>query len=259
MSPRIWTVVALMAAAPTAATAQRLAESVRDLGTGTLRFSYATRPAVVICDDNIYIGDDHVGWNDSGRDHGTNCRNGPARVELEVRDGRVRNVELVRRRTSLTQGAVDLGEVSAPRAARYLLSLGRTAPGHPGEHAIFAAVLADVDGVWRDLLDIARDRTAPRDARKGALFWVGQEAADSVTRGLADVASDEDEDQSVRDAAIFALSQRSGPEAVPVLMDLARTARQAKTRRTAMFWLAQSEDPRVPVFFENILVKGGGG
>jgi len=37
-------------------------------------------------------------------------------------------------------------------------------------------------------------------------------------------------------------------------MKLARTAKQAKTRRTAMFWLARSSDPRVVPFFEEILL-----
>ena len=39
---------------------------------------------------------------------------------------------------------------------------------------------------------------------------------------------------------------------VEPLMELARTAREAETRRAAMFWLAQSEDPRVLSIFEEI-------
>jgi len=171
----------------------------------------------------------------------------------------VRGVELVRRTASRTRGAVDLGEVPAPGAARYLLEVARTAPTRAGEHAVFAAVLADVEGLWRGLLDVAKDRSVTKGVRKSALFWVGQEAADSATRGLSQVAADDDEEQDVRNAAVFALSQRPADESVPVLMDLARTAGQAETRRTAMFWLAQSEDPRVPAFFEKILVGRGGG
>ena len=40
---------------------------------------------------------------------------------------------------------------------------------------------------------------------------------------------------------------------MPILMELARTAREAETRRSSMFWLAQSEDDRVIGFFEEIL------
>jgi hypothetical protein len=59
-------------------------------------------------------------------------------------------------------------------------------------------------------------------------------------------------------AAVFALSQRPDHESVPVLMDVARTAPHPDTRRSAMFWLAQSEDERVYAFFEEILVRKGG-
>ncbi len=53
---------------------------------------------------------------------------------------------------------------------------------------------------------------------------------------------------------MFALSQRPTDEGVPILMDVARTATQAETRRSAMFWLAESEDPRVVAFFEEVLL-----
>ncbi len=36
-----------------------------------------------------------------------------------------------------------------------------------------------------------------------------------------------------------------------------REAAQAETRRSALFWLAQSEDPRVVPFLEEILVGRG--
>jgi len=247
-------VLALVAVLPVGAAAQDLAADVAAAGSATVRFTYRTRPDVEICDEDIRIGDDHVGWRGSGWRHATHCRRGPAEVELDVREGRVRGVEVVRSRASATRGAVDLGEVPAPDAARYLLGLARIAPDRAGEHAVFAAVLADVTGLWRDLLGLARDRSVPRKARKSALFWIGQQAADSATRGLREVASDDDEAQDVRNAAIFSLSQRDASESVPALMDLASTAQNAETRRTAMFWLAQSDDPRVPGFFESILL-----
>jgi HEAT repeat protein len=108
-------------------------------------------------------------------------------------------------------------------------------------------------------MGLARDRSLDEDVRTSALFWVGQEAADAVTEGLAEVALDEDEDQDVRDAAVFALSQRPADEAVPILMEIARTAPHIQTRRSAMFWLAQSKDERVYAFFEEILLARGGG
>ena len=185
----------------------------------------------------------------------TNCRFGTAEVELEVRDGLVRDVDIVRDLDERTSGAIDLGDVSPEVAARYLLSLaydGATADG--AEEAVLPAMLADVDDIWRDLLHMARDRRLHEGVRKNTLFWLGQEAANAATQGLAEVALDEDEDQEIRNSAIFALSQRPPDEGIPVLMEVARSGEEVETRRTAMFWLAQSNDERVVDFFEEILL-----
>ena len=86
-----------------------------------------------------------------------------------------------------------------------------------------------------------------------ALFWVGQEAGDRWPPPWVPWRTDPDEDREVRDAAVFALSQRPADEAIPALMELARTAPDPETRRSAMFWLSRSDDPRVVPFFEAIL------
>jgi HEAT repeat protein len=57
----------------------------------------------------------------------------------------------------------------------------------------------------------------------------------------------------VRKQAIFALSQRSTDEAVPALIRIARTNDDPELRKTALFWLGQSEDPRAVSLFEEIL------
>jgi HEAT repeats len=244
-----------------AAAAQALARRVADAGDGSVRFTYATRPDVEICDQGIRMGDNRMQWRSHGwDDEPTNCRYGSADVELGIRDGQVRSVELIQRRSQLTAAATDLGEVDPGDAARYLIGVARTAGSRRvADEALMPAVLADADDLWRDLMAVAKDRGVDAGVRKSALFWVGQEAADVVTTGLADVARDEDENQGVRDAAVFALSQRPAEEGVPVLMDLARTAHEAKTRKSALFWLAQCDDPRVIPFFEEILLGKRGG
>ena len=73
------------------------------------------------------------------------------------------------------------------------------------------------------------------------------------------MAAAEDEDQDVRDAAVFALSQRDPDESVPILIEIAATAREARTRRSAFFWLAQIDDARVPAFFRDVLLRSPGG
>jgi hypothetical protein len=261
MSARVLWAVLVAAVVPATAAGQDLARRVSAVEDGTVRLSYATREGVEICAQGIRMGEHHVWWRSGDwEDEGVDCRVGSAEVELRVRDGLVRDIEILRRVRDRTTGATDLGTVPAEESARYFLALARGDGATRGdEDFILPAYLADVEEVWRDLLAVAKDREVRRGVRSSALFWVGQEAADAATEGLAEVAFDEDEEQDVRDAAIFALSQRPNDEAVPLLMDLARTAEQAKTRKTAMFWLAQSKDDRVLAFFEEILLGRGGG
>lgn len=255
-------VLAVLAAGlvPAAAPGQELARRVAAVDDGTVRLTYPARPGVQICDEGIRLGEHNVLWHAGRGDGAGNCRTGPVEVELHLRSGAVRGVELIRRKADRTGSALDLGSVPAGEAARFLLEVARRggSAGRGEEDAVLPAVLADVQGLWRELLSLARDRTVEEDARTSALFWVSQEAADAVTEGLADVALDDDQNQEVREAAVFALSQRPNDEAVPILMEIARTARDGDTRRSAMFWLAQSEDERVFAFFEEVLLRGGG-
>jgi len=243
-----------LAALPAGAAGQGVAERVAAMDDGVARITYPVRPDVEICDQGIRMGDRRLWWRSDGWDRvGTSCRTGTVEVQLRVRRGEVRDIEVLRRPGDRHPDATDLGVVTAEEAAGYLLGVARG--GTAGaEEAVLPAVIADVDELWRDLLSMARDPGVGRNVRRNALFWVGQEAASAATEGLADVVLDEDEDQDVRDAAVFALSQRPSDEGVPILMELARTAREAKTRRTAMFWLAQADDDRVIAFFEEILL-----
>lgn len=262
MRPLSWMVLLAMVAAPAAAAGQDLARRVADVEEGVLRLTYPARPGVEICDQGIRMGGHEFLWR-SGRwrEDPQNCRSGPVEIEMSVRDGAVLGMEVIRKPSDRTGGTLDLGSVSGAVAAGFLLEVARTGggAGRGEEDAVFPAILADVQEVWRDLLELARDRAVDEDVRTSALFWVGQEAADAVTEGLAELALDEAEDQEVREAAVFALSQRPDDEGVPILMEIARTARQGDTRRAAMFWLAQSKDERVYAFFEEILAGRGGG
>lgn len=249
------------AVGPADTRAQSLARQVAQHADGTVRVTYPARPDVEICDQGIHMGEHRVTWRSRGwDDEPTNCRTGSVEIEVRVRDGSVRGVEVVRRLRDRTEGADDLGSFSAQEAADFLLDAAHTggSSGRGEEDAIFAALLADVTELWRDLLQMAQNPALEKDVRTTSLFWVGQEAASVVTEGLARVAMDEEEDQDVREAAVFALSQRPSDEGVPILMEVARTAKEAETRESAIFWLAQSDDERVYAFFEEILVGGGG-
>jgi hypothetical protein len=251
-----WVLATAVALATPQAVVAQIADRVAAAEDGVVRFAYETREGVEICDQGVRVGERTLRWRSRHGERGASgCRGGLAEVELTVRDGRVRDVELVGDPSEADARALDLGTVPADEAARFLLSLAHEGGGRDAtEDAVFPAVIADVPEVWRDLLAIARDRTVHGDVRESALFWLGQEAADAATAGLSWVALDQDEDQDVRDAAIFALSQRPADEAVPALIEVARTAEELGTRRTAMFWLAQSEDPRVVDFFEQVLL-----
>ena len=253
-------------------TAVRVEEAVRATGDGWLRFAFDTRDGVEICPRGIRYGENR--WVGSLRargrlDDGVGCAPGPAEVQLEVRDGTVRRVELPGAGRAEARDARDLGHIEAVEAARYFVELAegggsggaardasRSASRRAARDALLPAFLADVPEIWRDLARLARDRALPSEVREGALFWLGQEAASAATAGIAAVAVDEREEQEVRDAAVFALSQRPAEEGVPILMDLARSAEQAETRRAAFFWLAQLEDERVAPFFEEVLLQG---
>ena len=246
---------------PTDLSSQDLVQQVSRVTEGTVRLSYPTRPNVQICDQGIKMGEHQMMWHSRDQDEEpTNCRPGPVEIEVGVQGGSVREIEVVRRVQDRTGGATDLGTVSAQQAVEFLLDAARTGgrSGKGEEDAVFPTVLADVEAVWEDLLVLARDGGLDEDVRTSALFWVGQEAAEVVTKGLAGVALDEEEDQEVREAAVFALSRRPPDEGVPILMQVARTAKEAETRRSAMFWLAQSEDERVYAFFEEVLLGRGG-
>lgn len=250
--------LSIPAALPGGAAGQTLAERVSRMEDGVVRFAFPVRKDVEICDQGIRRGEDHVMWHSRlGREVATNCRPGPAEVELGLRGGSVRDVDLVGGWEDRDPSAGGLGQVTALEAVEFLLTLARTsAIDKVAGGAVFPAMLADVEEIWRMILPLAKDRSVSNEARAKALFWLGQEAAATVNQDLAGVAIADDENQDVREAAVFALSQRPADEGVPYLMEVARTARQKETRQSAMFWLAQSGDDRVIAFFEEILVGG---
>jgi hypothetical protein len=228
---------------------------------GIVRLTYPTKPGVEICDQGIRMGDRQMMWHSYREaDQPQNCRTGPVEIEVRVQSSRVADVDVIRKASDRSSGGTDLGEVGAQAAVDFLLDAARNGGrGSGAEEAVFPMTLADVQEVWRDLLVLARTTSLDEDVRTASVFWVGQEAADAATEGLADMAMDGDEEQEVRNAAVFALSQMENDQAVPHLMEIARTAPGADTRRSAMFWLAESEDDRALEFFEEILLRKGGG
>jgi len=249
MSGRILLALATAGAVAAPAAGQSLERRIADAPDGSVRLSFAAREGV--CGNgrniNFHRGSERDGWD-------WQCDEGPVRVALDLRDGRVTGVRTYvgGRWRSLGSGVTDLGTVSAREAAEFFLDLaesGRSVRGDP----ITPAVLADSVTVWPRLLAIGKNGSLPRDMRRKAVFWLSQDAGEAATQGLAELVGDERQDQDVREQAVFALSQLDHDRGIPILIRLARSDRDPEIRKKAIFWLGQSEDPRAIALFEELL------
>jgi hypothetical protein len=239
---------------------QDLTERVGRAPAGPVAFELEVRDDVEVCDAGLRVGDSRFQWRGRWSDRDDACGPGPARVVVERnRDGRITDLDVTRAGADRGRGGSELGPVGPAEAESFLLGLARTDARDDavGAGMMLATIARDVDPA-PELLELARDRDLRTEARRSALFWVSQVAAARIGPHLAGIAADEAEDQEVRDAAVFSLSQLSTDESVPALMELARSAPHAQTRRTALFWLAQADDPRVPEFFAEIILGRGG-
>jgi HEAT repeat protein len=86
------------------------------------------------------------------------------------------------------------------------------------------------------------------------MFWLGQAASDVVAPDNYGKGR-ETEDSEVKKQAVFALSQHRSGESVSALIQVARNNRNPEVRRSALFWLGQSGDPRALDVFEQILSR----
>ena len=251
----LWCAGLLAALLPPSLDAQSVAEQLRRVPDGTVRLSFAARAGV--CGDgsnNITIldhDDDDTEWE------GT-CQPGPVLVSMKLRGGRVQDSEthVGGRWRSATGQVKDLGTVPAREAADALLTLALESADGDGGELITAATLADSAVVWPRLLQIARNTKVGEETRRQSVFWLGQAAGEAATRGLDSIVEHgDDNDLEVRKHAVFALSQRPAEEGVPILIRIARTSPHPELRKTALFWLGQSEDPRAISLFEELLMK----
>ena len=103
------------------------------------------------------------------------------------------------------------------------------------------------------LIDLAR-HDASTKIRQDALFWLGQKAGVKAAAELRR-AVDDDPNEDVKEHAVFAISQLPRERSVPMLIDLVKTHKSRAVRKRAMFWLAQTSDPRALDLIEEILAR----
>jgi len=234
-------------ALPAALSGQTLVQRIGALGDGHLRLSFAAREGVCGSSHGITISEHSDEWVGD-------CEHGPVRVSLRVQSGRLTEAHTYvggRWRTA-EANTIDLGTLPARSAAADLLALAERSDAD-ADDLITAATLADSAIVWPTLLRLARAPSVSLETRRQAVFWLGQAAGEAAARGLDSIAVDTSSDLEVRKQAVFALSQRPAEEGVPALIRIARTNRHPELRKTALFWLGQSEDPRALALFEEIL------
>ena len=122
------------------------------------------------------------------------------------------------------------------------------------KQVVFAYQMSDKTEAVKELVRIAK-KEGDQKIRKEAIFWLGQKASEESVKALKDVVNDLDEDTKVKESAVFAISQLPTDKSVPMLIDIARTNKNPKVKKQAIFWLGQKDDDAALKFFEEILLK----
>ena len=243
---RLYLLLSAAATLPRAGWAQTLEQRISAVESGKVHLSFAARPGV--CGD----GDQNINIQ-YNEDWEVECESQPVRVSLTLR-----NRQVIALRTFVgghwrnAAAAKDLGTIRPQEAAAYFLHLAGSRSDLSGD-PVLPAILADSVTIWPSLLHLARSTRLPMERRRSAVFWLGQAAGAAVDAALDSIAGDTGTEREVRKQAVFALSQRSSAEAVPALIRIARTNRDPELRKSALFWLGQSNDPRAVDLFEEIL------
>lgn len=232
---------------PRQTAAQTLEQRIAVMGSGTVRLNFAARAGA--CGD----GPHQIRMADADDDWEEDCRPQLVRVALQLRSGVVIGVRsYVGGRWRPRPGAAELGTVPSQEAADYFISLAEERSDISGD-PLLPAVLADSVTVWPSLVRVARNPKLPAKLRRTAVFWLAQTAGAAATGSLDSIAEDSTGDREIRKQAVFALSQRPHNEGVPALLRIARNNPDPELRRSAIFWLGQSQDPRALALFEELL------
>ena len=204
-----------------------------------------------VFDDGYYFGtDDNTmyqrgdGWSRGA------CVHGPARVVATVFGGEVTRLRVYVGPVPPPSPDVETVNAGASDAAAWLVSLVTGDNARVAASAILPLMLVDAPDPWPVLLRVARDNSRGMNVRRDALMWLGKGAIEHL--GI-EQKSDDSPDDEMRTQAVFVLSQRPKSESVPTLIDLAKTAKYPSAKRSAIFWLGQTGDPRAADVFAELL------
>jgi hypothetical protein len=178
------------------------------------------------------------------------CEPGPARAVVTVMSGEITRIRAyIGPRPADTRDITTI-DASAADASAWLSDVVARNDSRVASDAMLPLLLADAPEPWPLFLRVARDSSRSRGIRRSALDWLGRGV--NARLGIAD-AEDDTPDDEMRSQAVFVLSQRPKTESVPDLIELARATKHPSARRSAIFWLGQTGDPRAADVFAELL------
>ena len=266
--------LALAALVSTAGAQTNIAQRVSSAPDGLVRLQYASRPGT--CGD----GREMIGFRKAlyGRSFesygswtGVQCVQGPLRVALTVRGGRVTGMETYAGGSwsAMNSRVTDLGVVRASDAAAYFFGLVPQLEGRSKDsRLLLPAVLADDNSAISRLTALARDGNRVNDTRRQAIHWLGMLGDASTVPTLvafaraggslrsssdnADVDDNGPGEKGLASTAAAALSFLDNGVGIPALIELARNGESA-VRAASVFWLGQSGDSRAIAALHGII------
>jgi hypothetical protein len=222
--PRLSTllIVALVGACTTPAhTAENIAARVAAAPDGTVAFSFPARAGV--CGDgasfimestgphqqNIYTAN---GINVGASNLQRGCTEGPVRIVLQVRNGKVTDISPYVG-SPVRTARTDLGTVSVADATDYLIALGGQNPDFAND-AFMAASLGDGSRISVPLVKYAADRGTGAEVRESAVKWIGRTAeregtVAEVMSTLRDIAVQRSDNAELRERAVRSIGMFS--------------------------------------------------
>ena len=246
---RALSTAATLALVAATADAQSLARQIDRVRDGTVRMSFASRPGV--CGDGretvrsgqvIMVFPSLFSY---GRSEMSVCFTGPVRVAIGRADGETVSLRVhVGGRWSDGDDITDLGTVSAPEAARYLLDEATRLRGRNAEYALGGAVFADSVRLWRDLARLARDESMKGELRHRAVFFIATYDEPGASEAVRDLAADERLDDEIRGAAIIALGRDDMTDADVAWMRRLYPSASRKIRDNIFLAVSRSDSPR---------------